>query len=202
MRADQIKKLTKIIYIHGFMSSGNATKSQILRAALEKQCPDVEYYSPTLIHHPQKAMRQLEDELDQQKESDRFCFVGSSLGGFYAIYLAHRYPNSRAVLINPAINPWETMHHYCGDYENESTGEKFSVTPEFVASLENFKCEKIIDPKRFLLLLQTDDDVIDYRIAKNAFSGSSQIVRTGGGHQFSDFVEVVPEVIRFSLAGS
>lgn len=187
----------KIIYIHGFNSSGNATKSQILRAAVEKNCPNVEYYSPTLIHHPIQAMQQLQNELDQQKEQYHYCFVGSSLGGFYSIYLAHRYPNSKAVLINPTTNPWETMYHYCGDYENEITGEKFSVTSEFVASLENFKCEKIIDPQRFLLLLQTDDDVIDYRIAQKHFADSPQIVRTGGGHQFTDFLEVIPDLLRF-----
>lgn len=187
----------KIIYIHGFMSSGNATKSQILRTVLEKNYPDIAYYSPTLIHHPLKAMQQLQIELDQQKDRYQFCFVGSSLGGFYSIYLAHRYPDSKAILINPTTNPWETMHHYCGDYDNEATGEKFSVTPEFVASLEAFKCEKILDPKRFLLLVQTDDDVVDCQRAQKVFAGSLQIVRTGGGHQFNDFSEVLPEVLNF-----
>jgi predicted esterase YcpF (UPF0227 family) len=150
-----------------------------------------------LIHHPQQAMQQLQDELDKQAEKYHFCFVGSSLGGFYAIYLAQRYAASKAVLINPAINPWKTMDDYCGDYENAVTGEKFSVTPEFVASLENFKCERIMRPERFLLLLQTDDVVIDYRIAQQAFATSPQIIRTGGGHQFSDFPEVIPQLLEF-----
>lgn len=187
----------KVIYIHGFNSSGNAKKSQILREAIEKSAPEIEYYSPTLMHDPIKSMQELQSDLDQQKEKFRFCFVGSSLGGFYSIYLAHRYPNSKAVLINPTTNPWETMHHYCGDYVNDTTGERFSVTSEFVTSLENFKCENIVHPERFLLLLQTDDDVIDYRVAQKVFVNSSQIIRTGGGHQFSDFSKILSEVFCF-----
>lgn len=193
-------KPTKIIYLHGFNSSGNATKSQLLRDAIEKNAAGSEYYSPTLVHHPEKAMQQLQGELDPQAEKYHFCFVGSSLGGFYAIYLAQRYPNSKAVLINPAINPWETMDDYYGDYENPATGEKFSVTPEFVASLEKFKCEKMLYPERFFLLLQTDDEVIDYRIAQQAFIHSPKRIRTGGGHQFTDFSEVIPEILQFCLS--
>ncbi len=188
-----------VVYLHGFNSSGNATKSQVLREAIQKKFPHIPYYSPTLIHHPVKAMQQLQGELDLLSEQYRFCFVGSSLGGFFAIYLAHRYPDSTAVLINPTTNPWETMYSYCGDYENESTGEKFSVTPEFVASLENFKCDTIVHPERFLLLLQTDDDVIDYRIAQRVFVDSPKIIAVGGGHQFNNFIEVIPDVLKFII---
>lgn len=187
----------KIIYLHGFNSSGNATKSQILRAAVEKYAPEVEYYSPTLIHHPEKALGALQAYLDQQAERFQFCFVGSSLGGFFAIYFANRYMDSKAVLINPAINPWESMHDYYGHYENTSTGEKFEVTEAFVSSLKMFGVAEIKNPAQFLLLLQTDDDVIDYKIALNAFPNSSHIIRTGGGHTFTDFSEVIPNILQF-----
>lgn len=189
----------KIFYIHGFNSSGNAKKSQLLRAAIKEKSPEVEYYSPTLVHDPIKAIQQLQNALDKHAEGSCFCFVGSSLGGFYAIYLAHRYPKAKAVLINPTTNPWETMSDYCGDYDNEATGEKFSVTLDFVASLENFKCKKIIHPERFLLLLQKDDDIIDYHVAQEVFADSPQIIRTGGGHQFIDFIEVIPDILRFAV---
>ena len=191
-------KPLKIIYLHGFNSSGNATKSQILCAAVAKYAPEIEYYSPTLIHNPEKAMGELQTILDEQSKQFRFCFVGSSLGGFFAIYFANRYPDSKAVLINPAINPWETMHDYYGHYENEATGEKFEVTENFVLSLKSFGCSEIKNPERFLLLLQTDDDVIDYKVALNTFPNSSHIIRAGGGHTFTDFEEVIPNVLEFA----
>lgn len=191
----------KIIYIHGFNSSGNATKSQILRAAVEKIVPKIGYYSPTLIHHPEKAIGELQAILDAQSKQFRFCFVGSSLGGFFAIYFANRYPDSKAVLINPAINPWETMHDYYGHYENEATGEKFEVTEQFVSSLKKFEVTEIKNPERFLLLLQTDDDVIDYKIALHAFPHSQKIIRTGGGHTFTDFPETISDLLRFIKSG-
>ena len=187
----------KIIYLHGFNSSGNATKSQILRAAIEKNAPEIEYYSPTLIHHPEKAIAELQAILDEQSEQFRFCFVGSSLGGFFAIYFANRYADSKAILINPAIKPWETMHEYYGHYENAATAEKFEVTEKFVSSLKAFGVLEIRNPERFLLLLQTDDEVIDYKNALNAFPNSPYIIRTGGGHTFTDFPEVISDVMKF-----
>ena len=190
-------KPQRVIYLHGFNSSGNATKSQILRAAVEKSAPEVGYYSPTLIHHPEKAIGELQAVLDEQSKQFQFCFVGSSLGGFFAIYFANRYLDSKAVLVNPAINPWESMHEYYGHYENTATGEKFEVTEAFVSSLKKFGISEIKSPERFLLLLQTDDDVIDYRMALNAFSNSPHIIRTGGGHTFTDFSEVTSEILQF-----
>lgn len=61
-------------------------------------------------------MSELQVTLDEQAKQFRFCFVGSSLGGFFAIYFANRYPDAKAVLMNPAINPWETMYHYYGHF--------------------------------------------------------------------------------------
>ncbi len=194
-RSDE-KKLC-VVYLHGFNSSGNAQKSQLLRAAVDAHAPELAYYSPTLIHHPQKAISELQAYLNQQADVYDFCFVGSSLGGFFAIYFANRYPTSKAVLINPAISPWESMHGYYGHYENAATGEKFEVTEHFVSSLKAFGCSENKNPERFLLLLQTDDDVIDHRIALKAFPDSRHIVRAGGGHQFTDFVEVIPDILQF-----
>ena len=41
------------------------------------------------------------------------CFIGSSLGGFYATYLAERH-GLKAVLINPAIDPHVGLRAYLG----------------------------------------------------------------------------------------
>ncbi len=190
-------KPLKVIYIHGFNSSGNAQKSQILRAAIAQYSPETEYYSPTLIHNPEQAIGELQAILDGQSNQFRFCFVGSSLGGFFAIYFTNRYLDSKAILINPAIKPWETMHEYYGYYENAATGEKFEVTEKFVSSLKAFGCKTIKNPERFLLLLQTDDEVIDYKIALNAFPSSSHIIHAGGGHTFTNFLEVIPDILKF-----
>lgn len=187
----------KMIYLHGFNSSGQATKAQLLHAAILKQESTLAYWAPTLVHRPVEAMQSLQQSLDEQAAHYRFCFVGSSLGGFYAIYLAHRYRTAQAVLINPALCPWETMHTYYGQYRNADTGEVFEVTPEFVASLELFNCSRLVDPQRFLVLLQTDDAVLDYRLAYHTFRDASRIVRTGGGHAFTDFSAVIPQILAF-----
>ena len=55
------------------------------------------------------------------------CFVGSSLGGFYATHLVEKH-GARAVLINPAIDPDAGLRAYLGPQKNLHTGEPYELT--------------------------------------------------------------------------
>ena len=50
---------------------------------------------------------------------------------------------------------------------------------------------------RYLLLVETGDEVLDYRQAVKRYSGSRQIVLAGGDHSFTRFPEQVPQIIEF-----
>ena len=180
------------IYIHGFNSSGNAAKSRLLKQALHHLSLD--YHSPDLPHASSTAMATLRALCDDQRP---LIFVGSSLGGFYACYLAHQYPDSRAVLINPALRPWSLYKEMQKDYENVFTGEKFAITQKDIEEIRQFEVTAIHKPERFLLLLQTDDEVLNYQESLMKFPDSPKIVRHGGGHLFTDFEHVLPQVIEF-----
>ena len=87
------------IYIHGFASSGNATKGNILK----------DYYAgretvitPDFPDEPFEAVKLLERLLIESTEP--VTLWGSSLGGFYAMYLTSIL-DIKSVLINPAIRP-------------------------------------------------------------------------------------------------
>ncbi len=54
---------------------------------------------PALHHHPRQAMTQLQAAV---AELGRPLLVGSSLGGYYATYLAEQH-GLEALLINPAV---------------------------------------------------------------------------------------------------
>ena len=43
----------------------------------------------------------------------RFAFIGSSLGGYFASYLAETY-GGKAVLVNPAVKPFELFDEFMG----------------------------------------------------------------------------------------
>ena len=91
------------LYIHGFNSSPASTKARQLEARLEALGRGAEFACPALSHRPREAMRQLE-ALMQGHAPESVTLVGSSLGGFYATWLAERH-GCRAVLVNPAITP-------------------------------------------------------------------------------------------------
>ena len=56
-----------------------------------------------LSHNPEAAIEQLE-KLISSGGGKPYLLVGSSLGGYYATYLAEKYA-CRAALINPAVSP-------------------------------------------------------------------------------------------------
>ena len=126
--------------------------------------------------------------------------VGSSLGGFYATYLAERY-GARAVLINPAIRPHEDLRPYAGPQRNLYTGEEYEVTPAHFDELAALAVTRITRPERYFLLVRTGDEVLDWREAVAFYAGAFQYVAGGGDHGWTDFGDEVASVLRFAGCG-
>ena len=51
------------------------------------------------------------------------------------------------------------------------------------------------DTKRYLVLLQTADETLDYRYAEKYFSGAKTIIDQGGSHSFEDLESKIPEML-------
>ena len=128
---------------------------------------------------------------------DELTFVGSSLGGFYATYLAERH-DAKAVLINPAIRPFESLAAYLGPQRNPYTGTSYELTREHFAELEAMRVSRITRPERYLLLVQTGDELLDYRAAVAYYAGAWQLVEGGGDHAYREFGAQVPTILRFA----
>lgn len=190
----------KIIYLHGFSSSGRAEKASVLAREFANG-PEISFISPDLSYEPKKAVSQIAElpHLSNYSDDDSepLVFIGSSLGGFYAQYFASQYVGAKIILINPVVNLDGLLTNYYGRHQNPYTGEIIEISDSFVSELEKYMLTEVHNPTRFLLLLQTDDEVLDYQQALNKFSGSPKIIRTGGGHLFSDFESVIPDILSF-----
>jgi len=173
-----------ILYIHGLNSSSQSFKARAVRERLAAIGRAAEYRCPDLPHRPAAAMAQLEALL-RESGSDRTTLVGSSLGGYYATSLAERF-GCRAVLINPAVRPYEGLAKYLGPQANLYTGEPYELTQTHLAELRALDVVKVT-PDRYLLLVGTQDEVLDYRVALAHYRGCRQIVVEGGDHGLSDF---------------
>ena len=131
-----------------------------------------------------------------ESNPSRLSFVGSSLGGYYATYAAEML-GARAVLINPAVRPYDELAAYRGRQVNLYTGAAFDVTQRHLDELRALAIAKITHPERFLLLVQAGDEVLDYRAAVAFYAGAWQQVSGGGDHAFHGFETQIPLILRF-----
>ncbi len=186
----------RVIYLHGFNSSPDSLKARLFTSFCQSQgVQDV--LVPTLSHDPARAMRTLEECIDGDGKRVALL-VGSSLGGYYATYLAERH-GLKAALINPAVAPCDHLpREIIGRHRNQYTHEEYEFTLEHVEFLRTLNVRKIRDPARYLLLVQTGDKTLDYRLAVQLYGGSRQVVQEGGSHSFEDFAAVLPLILQFA----
>lgn len=189
-----------IVYLHGFRSSPQSLKAQAMLRAVAALPPERRpvLVVPDLGDRPAVAIRKVQDVVSREyRPGAPLAFVGSSLGGYYATHLAERL-GARAVLINPAIRPYDDLEPYRGVQTNLYTGESFEVTDAHFAELRALAVARITRPGRYFLLVQSGDEVLDWRVAVATFAGASQFVQGGGDHAFQAFEAQIPAILKFA----
>ncbi|PHS00652.1 MAG: esterase YqiA [Oceanobacter sp.] len=183
------------LYLHGFLSSPASEKAQQMMA-LYQEHPELGSLSTPFVHFsPTEAMALAESQLLELKEKhDKVWLVGSSLGGFYATWLAEKY-EVPAVLINPAVRPFDLFRHYLGEHKHYHNGETYLLEAHHLDELEALHCADITHPKNLLLLLQTADETLDYRHAAELYRQCPAWVEGGGTHSFDGFIDRVPQML-------
>lgn len=156
------------------------------------------YACPELSHRPAQAMAQLR-ALITPHDASSVTLVGSSLGGYYSTHLVETL-GARAVLVNPAVRPYELLAPYTGPQKNLYTGEEYQFTAEHIAELRALEVG-YISPERYLLITATGDETLDYRDGVARYAGCEQIVVNGGDHGFRGFAAYLDAVIAFWQRG-
>ena len=183
-----------IFYFHGFASSADSTKALVFQNFIKKRFPNVQLHVPNIDNSIEKSFVQLEDLVN--KNSTNKLFMGSSLGGFYASYFAEKY-NSKAVLINPASNPYRGMEMYLGKNINYSTNEEFYLSKEDLKVLEEKNVSSINNPSNYLVLVETGDEVIPFKYTLEFYKGCNFCVVNGGSHSFDSFQDKLEIIASF-----
>ena len=184
-----------LIYIHGFNSSSQSGKARELQAYLAERGLAGGYVCPDLPHRPSEAIALLERHIARSPTPVKL--MGSSLGGFYATYLAEKH-GLKAVQINPCVACDAKLTENVGKVQkNWHSGEEYEFTARHLAELQALKVGGITQPERYLLLVETGDEVLDYREAVAYFAGARQEVLEGGDHGFSRFAEYIPMILEF-----
>jgi len=180
-----------VLYIHGFASSGLGTKAQLFKQHYQNK--GVKCLAPSLSFIPDLAMQTLEEII---QNCDEVTLIGSSLGGYYALYLAHKY-NLKAVLINPSISPQKTLKRMLGEVECfYSAGGRFCWEEQHLQMLQKFH---ISTPKKelFFLLAQKGDETLDFSEAVSYLEGAKMVVEEGGNHSFEKIERYFADIDQF-----
>lgn len=189
-----------LIYLHGFNSSPHSHKAQVLGRYLEERGLGACYACPALPHQPEQAVAVIETELARAAKGP-VTLVGSSLGGFYATWFAEKL-GLKAVLINPAVHPHRDPRAFLGVQQNLHSGEKYELTEAHVAQWAKLFVP-VITPMRYLLLVETGDELLDYRETVEKYAGATQVVVRGGDHTLQSFPDHIPLILQFAgLSGA
>lgn len=181
-----------LIYCHGFGSSGQATKAQILRTHFT----DKMVLAPDLPLEPAAAIETIIENIRNTRNNSRILLIGSSLGGFYALHLHQEY-GVPAILLNPAIDPiGDTYPHDYNpcDMENSSLA---AWCREYTSQIRTlYHLPQTINPQNLFVFLNRDDELLDYRKAADYFKVNNYQVTIfeSGGHRFLNFEELIPTI--------
>jgi uncharacterized protein len=190
-------KTQKILYLHGFNSSPQSHKAQLITQYMsDNHCLD-QLLCPQIPAVPEEAMIFLEQLVEDTLENHLLNFVGSSLGGYYATYLAEKYSGT-ATLINPSVKPYETLKAYLGENKFYFDEGCWEFDESHIQQLEAMNVDEITEAERYLVLLQTGDETLDYREAELKYKNSQCIIEQGGDHAFVDLERFISKIMQFS----
>jgi predicted esterase YcpF (UPF0227 family) len=186
-----------ILYLHGFTSGPQSFKAQALRDRIAARGLGNDFVCPQLPAAPTDAISLAESVIAEKvSHGGTPAVVGSSLGGYYAGFLAEKH-GLKAVLVNPAVAGSMDVRQFVGPQRFLYTGEAFEFTLDHVEQLKALDVPKPTRPERYWLLVETGDEVLDYRAAVARYAGARQTVLTGGDHSFTRWTDYLDDVIEF-----
>ena len=182
----------KLLYLHGFRSTPDSPKA----VAIADYCKMHDLVAPSIPQLPisPKDSIKICEKIIQEHQIDTIC--GSSLGGFYAMYLAEKY-HLRCAAINPAVTPWNELKqaNLQTRYNVEEITKDDAI--RFLAELMHYETSELTDLKRYFLLVAMGDEVLNPWQMRAHFKGAEQIVVDEGDHALNDFGGHLEPLMKF-----
>lgn len=193
-----------ILYLHGFRSSPDSFKARLMADAMAARGLTDAWACPQLPASPREAidlaLGMARDRLADADSPRELTVIGSSLGGFYATWIAEQL-GCKAVLLNPAVHAARDLATQVGEHHMYHSGAPFVFLPEYVDELAAIHAPRITQPDRYFLVAATGDEVLDWREMRDRYAGCRQRIVQGSDHGLSDFADWMPEVLEFALGG-
>ncbi len=189
--------ITHLLYLHGFRSSPQSAKAKKMAAVIAQDYPGTLWCCPQLPPSPALAMRGIMEEIQAWPKGSGMAVIGSSLGGFYATWVAEQ-AGCKAVLLNPAVQPSRDLANYIGEQTSwHDPGESFFFKPEFVDELKALQGGPLRQPENYLAVIARGDEVLDWREMTARYKNTQIRLLEGGDHALSDFDDHLPAILAF-----
>lgn len=187
---------THLLYLHGFRSSPASNKARLTAAAVASRHPGVTWLCPALPPSPQQAMDEVLQVIAHWPHAS-MAVMGSSLGGFYATWLAERL-SCKAVLLNPAVKPARDLAAQLGEHAlwHDPT-QHVTFDQSHVDELKAQEIPHISQPERYFAVIAKGDEVLDWREMLGHFPGATIKLLPGGDHALSDYEQHLDQVLGF-----
>ena len=188
-----------ILYLHGFRSSPQSFKTSLLAERMQAMGRGTDYVCPQLPPSPRAAI-ELAMDIAQKADPAALTLIGSSLGGYYATWMAERL-GCAAVMLNPAVHAARDLASQVGVKTQYHSNEPFEFKASYIDELQALAVERITRPERYFLIAATGDELLDWREMVTQFDGAKQHIIQGSDHGISDFAEYADEVLKFCRVG-
>lgn len=187
---------THLLYLHGFRSSPRSAKARRMAEWTAAHRPDLVFACPQLPPSPREAMA-LVDALIRDWPRDTMAVMGSSLGGFYATWVAQR-TGARTALLNPAVDPARDLANHIGEQTCwQDPDEHFFFRREFVDELRELDAGALAHPERLMAVIAKGDEVLDWREMHARYQGCRIKLLEGSDHGLADFDDHLDELAEF-----
>ena len=187
---------THLLYLHGFRSSPQSAKARQMAEQVARQHPSVLWWCPQLPPSPQEAMALVCAGIADWPRAS-MAVVGSSLGGYYASWVAQQ-TGCPSALLNPAVHPAQDLERYIGEQTAwHDPAESFFFEPHFIDELRALDVSALPAPKRQLAIIAKGDEVLDWRDMVARYPQAQLRLLDSGDHALSDFDQHLPALIEF-----
>jgi predicted esterase YcpF (UPF0227 family) len=197
MSASQgMPRTTHLLYLHGFRSSPQSAKAQKMANWVQADHPTVTWRCPQLPASPRQAIDNL-CSLVADWPVQRMAVVGSSLGGFYASWLAEHL-GCPAVLINPAVHPSRDLVKHIGEQPAwHDSAQSIFFDAAYVQELQVLEAQVPGVHPKTLALIAKGDEVLDWREMLARHQAGRVHLIEGSDHALSDFDLYKAEILEF-----
>lgn len=187
---------THLLYLHGFRSSPASTKARMTVEAVKQRYPKTVMLCPLLAASPKVAIAELQ-QLVKDWPRESMALVGSSLGGFYATYLAQAWA-CKAVLLNPAVQPARDLAAHLGEQTAwHDPASHFIFEQAYLEELRTLELRRITHPERYFAVIAKGDEVLDWREMVAHYPGVQTKLLPEGDHALSDYAQHMDQVLDF-----